>query len=298
MKKNFVSCLLISMSAFVACAQAGVVLQKTRVIIGPGEKESSVVVDVSGKHASLVQSWLSHKDGTEAPSFTATPAVGVLTVGGRQDIKVIYQGTGAAPDRESLVYLNIQDTSAVSPELRAKNTISPAMLQVVKVFYRPKPLAGKDPMAVPTELKWSLKSKTSNGFVLTLENPTPFHAVFSGILISGRGEQGKKGRLLSNNPDFELLAPFSSVDITMKATAGVNAANAVPDKLLYMVINDFGVTEAFLGNFKDNKVDSVERVTRDQTTLRPADTNASPVQKEKVEIDAEKNGASIEGFIG
>lgn len=220
-------------------AHAAVTLDRTRLIIEAGEKESTISVKTPPTSAVLLQSWTSSRDGKEIPFFTATPPMSMVRENSQQQISVIYQDEGAPQDKESIFYLNLQDSGAMSPESQSKNTLSPTFLQVVKIFYRLAALKNKDPLAAAMDLKWEIKNKTKNSYVLKVENPSPFNVVFVGLLLSTKN--GNAPGPLFSNKDADLLAPFSSAEYVVQANAGGNLSEAKLDKLIFVVVDDFGM---------------------------------------------------------
>lgn len=116
-KQFFISALL-TLSAIVTSAQAGIVITGTRVIY-PSDKEFvSVQLTNVGEQIALVQSWIDDKDiitdptTTKAP-FIVTPPITTIEASRGQSLRVIFnQKQKLASDRETLFWLNVLDIPA------------------------------------------------------------------------------------------------------------------------------------------------------------------------------------------
>lgn len=280
-------------------AHAAVTLDRTRLIIEAGEKENVVSVNTSPKSTVLLQTWTSTRDGKEIPFFTAVPPVSVVKENSQQQISVIYQGAGAPTDKESIFYLNLQDSGAMSPESQGSNTLNPTFLQVIKIFYRPPALKNKDPQKAAESLKWEIKNKTKNSYVLKVENPSPFNITFSGILLTTKNGNAPGPRF--HNKDADLLEPFSSVEYVVQATSGGDHSNAALDKLVYVVVDDFGMSNIFYGTISDNSVLSITKLEKKSNQSKPAkEKTPKPPALEKIEFDTAptNHGVDLESLVG
>ncbi|RMS19883.1 Pili assembly chaperone: pili assembly chaperone, partial [Pseudomonas coronafaciens pv. garcae] len=135
----------------VVSAQAGIVLNTTRVIYQGNEKEVSLGVHNSGSGEILLQSWLesptpesAHQESASHVPFIVTPPLTRMAGGGRQLVRIIYSGADMPTDRESVLWLNVQEI----PQAAAVNTLQIAIRQRIKVFFRPDGLVG-DPQQAP-----------------------------------------------------------------------------------------------------------------------------------------------------
>ncbi|TDV46499.1 P pilus assembly chaperone PapD [Pseudomonas graminis] len=206
-----------------APAQAGIVLNTTRVIYQAQDKEVSLVVNNSGTADILAQSWLEAQGDTENLPFVVTPPLARMAGGARQMIRVIYAGEGLPADRESVFWLNVQEI----PQSAKDNQLQIAIRQRIKLFYRPAALDG-DPLDAAKSLQWRVRDGQ-----LEVSNPTPYHV--SMIQIEAR-QQGKT--LLT--ADSRMLAPRQSVQLPLKQLAGGHAID-----LRFISINDFGAQEPY-----------------------------------------------------
>lgn len=206
-----------------APAQAGIVLNTTRVIYQATDKEVSFVVNNSGTADILAQSWLEADSGTDNLPFVVTPPLARMAGNARQMIRVIYAGEGLPEDRESVFWLNVQEI----PQSAKDNQLQIAIRQRIKLFYRPVGLSG-DPLDAAKSLKWRLLDGQ-----LEVSNPTPFHV--SMIQIDAR----QQGKTLFKT-DSRMLAPRQSVQLPLIQLASGHAVD-----LRFISINDFGAQEPY-----------------------------------------------------
>lgn len=260
MKKYILTSILLYLYCISWSAFSAVILQKTRVIIEPDCKEAELVLDAQKNVSSLVQSWVTGPDESVASHFTITPAMSLLKAGQSQSLRLIYQGEGAPKDRESLLYINIQDSVAVSDDMQGKNAINSSFLQVIKGFYRPKSLPLEGAAAAPLALKWEVKRQGTNKFMLKLTNPTPYHVVFSGIsLVGGKKKLDEKPHSFVDTK-FDYIKPYSISEIKLSGEYEINKA----EKVVYIIVNDYGMAEAYIAEIKEGKSTKIKRIIRDK----------------------------------
>lgn len=206
-------------------AHAGIVLSTTRVIYPATDKEVSLQVHNTGTAEILAQSWLEADSATPSPSplFAITPSLARMAGNARQLIRIIYSGEGLASDRESVLWLNVQEI----PQTGRENELQIAIRQRIKLFYRPQGLT-EDPLKAAQSLQWQL----SNG-QLEVFNPGPYHV--SMIKLSATHQ----GRVVFQE-DSRMLAPKARVQLPLKPLGG----NA-PLDLAFISINDFGAQEPY-----------------------------------------------------
>jgi P pilus assembly chaperone PapD len=215
-------------------AQAGIVINTTRVIYPAEDKEVSFGVHNTGNAEILIQSWL--EPGTEQTDpnklpFVITPAMARLPGDGRQLVRIIYAGTDMPQDRESVLWLNVQEI----PQATGENALQVAIRQRMKLFFRPKGING-DAAEAPENLRWSLAAAN----VLQVDNPGPFHVSMVGI-AARRGST----QLLSK--DSQMIAPGQSLQLPL-SSPGEGAA------LSFISINDFGGQVAYHATLKTGDI--------------------------------------------
>lgn len=234
---------LVGALLWVAGAQAGIVLNTTRVIYQGNDKEASFGVHNSGTGEILLQTWLEPRtDGAVEvkPPFVVTPPLARMPGNGRQLLRVIYAGAGLPTDRESVFWLNVQEI----PQAAAENTLQIAVRQRIKVFFRPAGLRG-DPLQAPEQLQWRLSGSNA----LAVKNPGPYHVSMLKVIARHAGTE-------LVNLDARMIAPGETVHLAFKGKAG----NA-PLELSFNSINDFGGQVPYRATLK-NGVEVLAEKTR------------------------------------
>jgi P pilus assembly chaperone PapD len=209
-----------------AQAQAGIVLNTTRVIYSGADKEVSLQVHNTGTGDILAQSWLEadrESVTSTPPPFAITPSLARMSGDGRQLIRLIYSGEGLAQDRESVLWLNVQEI----PQTGDENQLQIAIRQRIKLFYRPQGLIA-DPSKAAQSLKWQLRGRQ-----LEVINPGPYHV--SMLKIEGR----QKGQVMLLDEN-RMLAPAQRLLLPVKQAYGPG-----PLELAFTSINDFGAQESY-----------------------------------------------------
>lgn len=207
-------------------AQAGIVLNSTRLVYPAQDKEAVIGVLNRNKSTILLQSWLEADDPTitDLP-FAVHPTLVPLAGGGRQTVRIIHSGVEMPTDRESLFWLNVQEIPQASEQ---ENVLQIGIRQRIKVFYRPRQLQA-DPELAPRQLRWRLKP----GGVLVASNPGPFHITLVDIELFGGAN-----RLLHRKNS--MLAPGQAQEFTLPATVTPQQA-----RLSFKSINDHGAVMAY-----------------------------------------------------
>ncbi|RXT76256.1 pilus assembly protein [Pseudomonas syringae] len=206
--------------------QAGIVLNTTRVIYQGTDKEVSLGVNNGGGGEIPRRSWLeppvaavsTHESLPNLP-FIVTPALARMAGGGRQLLRIIHSGADMPTDRESVLWLNVQEI----PQTAAENTLQIAVRQRIKVFFRPDGLQG-DPQQAPEKLNWQWVDDTG----VQVENPGPYHV--SMLRVSIRQHDTELARL-----DSQMLAPHQRLRIQLQHTSA-----SAPLLLSFVSLNDYG----------------------------------------------------------
>ncbi len=225
--------------------QAGIVLNTTRVIYPANDKEVNLVVHNTGTADILAQSWL-EADGerpaaADAP-FVITPALARLSGNAKQLIRIIYSGEGLPHDRESVLWLNVQEI----PQSASENELQIAIRQRIKLFYRPQGLTD-DPLKAAQRLEW----RVLDGH-LEVSNPGPYHV--STIKLEAR----QQGQTVFQDASL-MLAPMQRLQLPLN-----RAAQGVPVELTFISINDFGAQEPYHA-----KVSSEQAIQASKASSRP-----------------------------
>jgi P pilus assembly chaperone PapD len=135
----------------------------------------------------------------------------------------MYSGEGLATDRESVLWLNVQEI----PQSASENELQIAIRQRIKVFYRPQGLS-EDPLKAAQALQWRV-----SGGSLEVSNPGPYHV--SMIKLEAR----KNGHVMFQE-DSRMLAPRQRIQLPLNP-----AASSGPLELSFISINDFGAQEPY-----------------------------------------------------
>ena len=237
----FYRCVALLAGALLAIeGQAGIVLNTTRVIYPAKDKEVSFGVHNTGSAEILLQSWLEPNAQTPDPGsipFVVTPALARVQGDGKQLLRIIYAGTDMPRDRESVLWLNVQEI----PQAVAENSLQVAIRQRIKVFFRPQGLPD-DPAKAPQELRWELGRGG-----LQVENPGAYHV----SMVKLELRQGASALL---SKDSQMIAPGQSMQIPYEKPP----SSALID-LGFISINDFGGQERYRASLKTGQIVQAEK---------------------------------------
>ncbi|MGY1881526.1 fimbrial biogenesis chaperone [Pseudomonas sp. DWR1-3-2b2] len=202
-----------------AQAAASISLNATRIVFDGDHKEANITVR-NGNQDVLIQSWVDRNDasGSRAP-FAVTPPLARVFAKEQQLLRILYEGAGMPTDRESVVWLNVQEIPKASA---AENTLQLAIRQRIKIFFRPAGLPGSA-LQAPAQLEWAL-TKRGAQTLLTVKNPTLYHVSMADIKV--------QAQLAS---DSTMVAPGEEKQFPLNAPV---AAGTV--QLSFSSINDYG----------------------------------------------------------
>lgn len=192
-------------------------LSATRIIYNGSKKDASINIINSNDRDTVIQTWLEGDDVySQAPPFAVTPPLAKIKGNKRQLLRVIYQGVGLPQDRESVFWLNVQE---IPLKAEGGNVLQLALMQRIKVFYRPTNLQGESYLA-PERLKISIFNNQ-----LVIKNPTPFYI---NMVSLSQGRTEVNGRMLP--PASSTSWPIDSLDYNgMFTFSAVNDFGAVVD---------------------------------------------------------------------
>ncbi|MDM5065434.1 molecular chaperone [Aeromonas salmonicida] len=208
---------------------AAISLSSTRIIYNASQKEASINVTNGSVRETVIQTWLD-MDGNnnQAPPFAVTPPLAKIKGNQRQLLRVLYQGVGLPEDRESVFWLSVQEI----PQLvEGENVLQLALMQRIKLFYRPNGLSGEQHLAPE-----KLKIKVTNN-QLEINNPTPYYINMVSL---------EKDSIVI---DGEMIAPMSRIYIPVRSFTANGAFS-------FGIVNDFGAVVNYIGEF-DQGVASV-----------------------------------------
>lgn len=221
---------------FTANAYASISLSTTRVIFNGEHKEANIIVRNGGADV-LIQSWIdAGQDSTADVPFAITPALARLPGNQQQLLRILYQGHGLPTDRESVMWLNVQEVPQTAAE---QNVLQLAVRQRIKVFFRPSGLNG-DPRTASSELQWQVVEAAGKP-VLRVRNPSAFHVSMSGITLkdNARSEQVEESTM---------IAPMSQLDMPLPTFKGNKSA-----ELRFQSINDYGGQNLYIAQLEQGR---------------------------------------------
>ena len=211
-----------------AQATASISLSATRVVFDGAHKEANVIVR-NGNQEVLVQSWVDSGDSAKAPApFAVTPPLARVMPKQEQLLRILYEGQGLPTDRESVVWLNVQEIPQASTKA---NTLQLAVRQRIKIFFRPADLPGNALLA-PEQLVWQLTQRGGHA-QLTVNNPSLFHVSMADIEL-------KRGKQTVLSVDSTMIAPRANRTFS-SALSQVEG----PLTLTFKSINDYGAQHEY-----------------------------------------------------
>ncbi|MCD5982441.1 MULTISPECIES: fimbrial biogenesis chaperone [Pseudomonas] len=236
MRRGYRLMLLALLSVTSVCVQGALSLTGTRLIFDGRYREVSLEVRNSGQDEVLVQAWLSDPLDDEMSAspqilpFVVTPPLSRISAGGRQALRVLYQGTGMPEDRESLLHLSVLEIPRREPGNRQ---LTIAVRQRINVFYRPDGLPG-DPAESAERLSWTMTDNGSGMTQLQVSNPTAYHASLESLNLDG-----------VEISDHLLLAPGARIELPV-------SMHVLPrsglHRLAFKALTDYGGQRAYCTN--------------------------------------------------
>ncbi|MDT3313839.1 molecular chaperone [Pseudomonas sp. rhizo66] len=216
-------------------AMAGISLSSTRLIFDGKHKEAGITVRNSGEDV-LIQSWVdTDSDAAGTVPFAVTPPLVRVSGDEQQILRVIYEGTGMPKDRESVVWLNVQE---IPQSAKTANTLQLAVRQRIKVFFRPAGLKNNAYQA-PAELTWKLSERAGKS-VLQVKNPGLYHVSIADITV----QSGATGE----HPfDSMMIAPGEQKEFVLKQLHAINSP-----RLLFSSINDYGARDRYVAQLSSS----------------------------------------------
>ena len=212
---------ILILAAVSSAAQAGVSLDRTRLIItGKDSSSSANLSNTSPDIPFLAQSWVEDSKGKKitAPLLVLPPLQRIN--GGQKGVARVTKTDGIdqlPQDRESLFYLNVRE---IPPKPDKANVLQLAMQSRIKLFYRPTPIIPKSRDEI-----WQdqiIFQKT--GGKMTAQNPTPYYVTIIGLTQT-------KGEKITQFPGI-MVEPKSSLDF--------NVTNSNVSDFSMMYVNDYG----------------------------------------------------------
>ncbi|MGB8920338.1 MAG: molecular chaperone [Pseudomonas sp.] len=214
---------------------AGISLSSTRLVFDGQHKEAGITVRNSGADV-LIQSWIdTDTSETAAVPFAVTPPLVRVSGDEQQILRVIYEGTGMPTDRESVVWLNVQE---IPQAAKTSNTLQLAVRQRIKVFFRPAGLKNNAYLA-PSELTWRLVERGAK-YLLVVNNPGQYHVSIADITL-------QSGAVSEHPFDSMMIAPGEQKEFSLKQLHNANTA-----RLLFSSINDYGAQDRYAAQLSNS----------------------------------------------
>ncbi|MGC3931526.1 fimbrial biogenesis chaperone [Pseudomonas glycinis] len=216
-------------------AMAGISLSSTRLIFDGKHKEAGITVRNSGADV-LIQSWVDTDSDTAATApFAVTPPLVRVSGEEQQILRVIYEGAGMPTDRESVVWLNVQE---IPQSAKTANTLQLAVRQRIKVFFRPAGLKNNSYLA-PTELTWRLTKREGKSLLL-VNNPSLYHVSIADITVHSD--------ITREHPfDSMMIAPGEQKEFILKQPLATSSL-----RLSFSSINDYGAQDRYVAQLSSS----------------------------------------------
>lgn len=212
---------ILMLAAVSGTAQAGVSLDRTRLIItGKDSSASANLTNTSPDIPFLAQSWVEDSKGNKITSpLVVLPPLQRIN-GGQKGVARVTKTDGInqlPQDRESLFYLSVRE---IPPKPDKANVLQLAMQSRIKLFFRPTAIIPKSKSEIWQDQVVFQKS----GNKMTAQNPTPYYIT---IISLSR----VKGEKITKFPGI-MIAPKSSLEFSV-TDGGVR-------EFAMMYVNDYG----------------------------------------------------------
>lgn len=150
---------------------AGIVLDRTRLIYNAKDAESSFIVTNKDINEVMIQSWMeSDSISSDNIPFILTPSLVRIDGEKQQKLRLFYKGDGLPKDRESVLWMIVQE---IPQKSKVENSISLAVRQRIKMFYRPNKLNGSQSTAAK-RLEFTLEKNKDNVYLI-INNKSEYH---------------------------------------------------------------------------------------------------------------------------
>ncbi|MGE8098565.1 fimbrial biogenesis chaperone [Pseudomonas fluorescens] len=244
LRRSIPACLGLLGLLMAAQAMGSISLSATRIVFDGQHKEANVTVR-NGNQDVLIQSWVDSGDSKPgATPFAVSPPLTRIFAKEQQLLRVLYEGAGMPTDKESVVWLNVQE---IPQAALAENTLQLAVRQRIKIFFRPAGLPG-DALLAPSELQWQL-AQHSGKTVLSVKNPSLYHVSMADIKLQGSQQ-------VELAADSTMIAPGEEKEFVIRKFSTDSTA-----RLTFSSINDYGAQNQYaakLANGSSNSANSTE----------------------------------------
>ncbi|MEG1350680.1 MAG: molecular chaperone [Hafnia sp.] len=210
---KFLLTFILAFAAF--SARSAIQIESSRVIYPGDSKSASLTIRNTSAKNYLVQSWLDGEDkGKEKSSLmVVTPPLLKLQPAQAATLRFIYSGQGLPEDRESMLWINVQE---IPPRANQTNVMQLAIRTRLKLFYRP------HCVTTTTEKEiLKLKKQYVPGGVSFI-NSGPLHITLSSMKV-----KDKNGKLHDIVPS--VVKPFSTDFIALPAGTTLTSISYIND---------------------------------------------------------------------
>ncbi|MDA5519074.1 molecular chaperone [Yersinia intermedia] len=234
--KKVSTILALLLSGYATYVPANVILHGTRVIFPSDKQEVSLRIENDNTLPVLVQTWVDDGNSTMSANmpktpFIITPPMFRMESKQGQSLRIIYNGSSLAKDRESVFWVNVFEIPPTEVK-NNQNSLQLAFRSRIKLFYRPADLVMPNTDELSKQMQCTGNKETAQLLVLSCKNTSPYYLSFSQVNIS----------VMINNQSvivpieqFSMIAPFSTYNTKVKVPE-----STVPMKLNYFLINDLG----------------------------------------------------------
>lgn len=217
-------------------AYANIVLGGTRLIYPAGEREVTIALANKGTAPALVQSWMDDGANNSTPEtsyapFLIMPPITRIEGQASQTLRILFNGSAPASDKESLFFLNVLEIPPVAPDSKDKNNLLLAVQSRIKVFYRPLTVTVTMETAAKS-LEWQLV-KQRGEWQLSCYNASPLHISFGAVQVI------KDGKNLGNKDGIHMVTPGGRVTFEL-ARQNLDSPGKPEGSVQFEYINDYG----------------------------------------------------------
>lgn len=216
-------------------AQAGIVIQGSRVVYPAKDREVTIKLINTGEQPSLVQAWVDRgnekltADKADGPFLISPPITRVEAKKG-QTLRLVYSGDEASSKKQETVFwLNVLDVPPL-PKDQDANFLQVAVRSRLKIFFRPEGLPG-NPNQAAESLSWSVVP-SAKGYAIRVRNNAAFHVSLATVELV----TGTKTFSVAKE-DMKMVAPGSSADFPLPGLTGQPGGGA---KIDYQWVTDYG----------------------------------------------------------
>lgn len=209
---------LILLTALISSAQAGVGLDRTRIVYDGNKKAEKITFNNTGGRFLVQAAVLDYKAATLSDCFVITPPIFTSLNAGEQVLRVLRSGCSLPEDRESLFLLRV---NAIPSSPRDAEPNKDLRLRVslgmgIKLFYRPSGLK-ISPAQAGQDLQFMRE-----GHRLVVWNPTPYYLTFNSLTVNG---------VALDNPS--MVPPYAHISWAL-------AKGHAQDEVRWTLIDDYG----------------------------------------------------------